>query len=251
MTGDARAGGRARAAAVLCALPQELGGLRERSTAAVTRSGLELRELAHGPLRALLCVGGVGKVHAAHAAAVLLAEGVELLLVVGVCGGLVRGLGPGDLVHCEAAVQGDLVLGRSPVTARPAAEVRAAWQALAPGRSGVYVTRDRAAIMPWRRVLLARRFGGLAADMETAAAGCVAERAGVPWAALRAVTDGRWWGGHLAFRQHFAPQAGRAADTVPTLLERLAAAGPEASSGRAAADPPEPGPGAAPATVGG
>jgi hypothetical protein len=41
----------------------------------------------------------------------------------------------------------------------------------------------------------------------------------VPWAALRAVTDQATGGALASFRMHFASQAGRAADTLPALLE--------------------------------
>ncbi len=204
-------------AGVLCALPEELGGLAERSSVGRDRNGLRLHELDLVGRRVLACVGGVGKVAAAHAAATLASEGIGALFVVGVCGALVRGLGPGNLVHCSAALQADLGLaGRGRVESDP--DLRRAWTRCAPGRSGIFITRDRAAVMPWRRVWLARRLGGVAVDMETAAAGAVAAACGIPWAALRAVTDGLWSGGALAFREHFPAQAGRAADTLLDLL---------------------------------
>ncbi len=206
---------------ILCALPEELGSLAERTLSVRGRFGLELCEIDLGGETALACVGGVGKVQAAHAAALLLAEGVGALVVVGVCGGLVRGLAAGDFVHCSAAVQADLGL-RGAALAEPSAELLEAWLRAAPGRRGIFVTRDRAAITPWRRMWLARSFGATVVDMETAAAGRVAARAGVPWAALRAVTDGRWRGGALAFSTHFGTHAGRAADTVPALARALA-----------------------------
>jgi nucleoside phosphorylase len=56
--------------------------------------------------------------------------------------------------------------------------------------------------------------------METAAVAVVARAAGLPWAALRAVTDGASWLGPAAFRRHYPTQAGRAADTLAALLER-------------------------------
>ncbi len=92
------------------------------------------------------------------------------------------------------------------------------------GRSGWFLTADRPVLSLWRRLRLARAFqGDCVADMETAAAARVARRAGVPWAALRAVTDGATEGGILEFRRNFALQAGRAAATLPGLLERLEA----------------------------
>ena len=93
------------------------------------------------------------------------------------------------------------------------------------GPEGWFLTADRPVINPWRRLRLARAFAGpCVADMETAAAAAVAARAGVPWAALRAVTDVPGWTGPVgsgSFRKHFPTQAGRAADSVPDLLAAL------------------------------
>lgn len=212
-------------AAILCALPEELGTLRERAIGRSAHQGLELLELDLGGERALACVGGVGKVMAARASALLIAAGARrAMFVVGTCGGLRQRLGPGTLVHCTTAAQVDLAVraGRE----QPAdPELRRAWRAVAPGEEGWFLTADRPVLSLWRRLRLARAFAGpCVADMETAAAAAVAASAGVPWAALRAVTDRATLGGAAAFRLHFSAQAGRAADTVPALLASLAAA---------------------------
>ncbi|MCZ6598376.1 MAG: hypothetical protein O7B99_12110 [Planctomycetota bacterium] len=208
---------------VLCAMPAELGSLARRVRARRSVVGLEVLELEldeSGPC--LACVSGVGKVRAAQGAAALLAAGASrALLVVGVCGALRRFLKPGALVHCERAVQADLALGSDREVA-PDRGLLEAWSGLVPGHRGWFVTADRPVLNPWRRLRLARAFAGpCVADMETAAAGAVAALAGVPWAALRAVTDRAGLGTAASFRRHFADQAGRAADTVPLLLERL------------------------------
>lgn len=207
---------------MLCALPEELGSLVERARGRRTLTGLEILEVELAGCEVLACVGGVGKVHAARAAALLIAAGAtRRLLVVGVCGGLRRSLAPGTLVHCTRAVQADLALreGRE-VDADPS--LRDAWGRTAPGPQGWFVTADRPALSLWRRLRLARAFvGPCVADMETAAAAAVAQAAGVPWAALRAVTDGLAPGGVRAFHEHYPGQAGRAADTVEGLLRGL------------------------------
>src|SRR5262245_8040551 len=96
--------------ALLCALPQELGGLGERATSRRRVLGLELLELELGNARVLAGVCGVGKVHAARAATILFAEGARRgLFVVGTCGGLRQSLVPGTLVHCTRAAQTDFV----------------------------------------------------------------------------------------------------------------------------------------------
>jgi adenosylhomocysteine nucleosidase len=170
----------------------------------------------------VLAAAGVGKVRAAQAATLLLEAGAtRALLVVGTCGGLRQSLGPGTFVHCTTAAQVDLGVreGRE-LQADPG--LRALWRELAPGPEGWFLTADKAVLSLWRRLRLARAFAGpCVADMETAAAAAVAARAGVPWAALRAVTDRATWGGIGSFRLHFPTQAGRAADTVLDLVERL------------------------------
>ncbi|HUR28997.1 MAG TPA: hypothetical protein VM509_12480 [Planctomycetota bacterium] len=209
---------------MLAALPEELAALGEHRTRRV--QGLELMELDlpvdSGSARAIACVGGVGKVNAAHATSVLFSAGAtRALFVVGVCGGLRRALVPGSLVHCERAVQADLAL-RGEREVESDAGLRGAWLSVADGASGWFLTADRPVLSLWRRLRLARAFtGACVADMETAAAAAVARKSGVPWAALRAVTDGATEGGALAFRKNFPVQAARAAATLPALVRAL------------------------------
>jgi adenosylhomocysteine nucleosidase len=207
---------------LVCAMPEELGSLRDRGRTRPGPTGLELLDVELPGGRVLAAVSGVGKVLAARAAAALLAEArPDGLLVVGVCGGLRSHLAPGELVHCERAVQADLaVRAEREQVADP--ELAAAWRRVVPGHSGWFLTADRPVISPWRRLRLARAFAGDAvADMETAAVSAVAARAGVPWAALRAVTDRAGAGTAVAFRRNFPVQAGRAADSVPDLVALL------------------------------
>lgn len=207
---------------VVCALPEELGSLASLGGRSYSRQGFELLEIELDGEALLACVSGVGKVRAAHAAALLIAEGAQRgLFMVGVCGGLRRSLGPGTLVHCERAVQADLALrAERERSADPA--LLAAWRTVTPGVAGWFLTADRPVLSLWRRLRLARAFlGPCVADMETAAVGAVCARAGVPWAALRAVTDRATGAGIASFRLHFPTQAGRAADTIPALLEHL------------------------------
>lgn len=211
---------------MLCALREELGVLAEAPGERRRHLGLEVRELELHGRRVLACVGGVGKVNAARAASALVSLGAtHALLVVGVCGGLRRHLGPGTFVHCTQAVQTDVVRveGRSSESDRA---LREHWRAAAPGAEGWFLTADRPVLSWWRRARLARAFvGDCVADMETAAAAAVASAAGVPWAALRAVTDRADGLGLVSFKLHFPSQAGRAADTVPSLLARLGRGG--------------------------
>jgi len=218
-------------------LPDELGLLAQRVRRRFVRQRLEILELDLGGPRALACVGGVGKVRAARAAALLVAEGAAQLLVVGVCGGLRRGLEPGTLVHCTTAAQTDLAV-RTDRECAADLGLRRAWRELAPGPEGWFLTADRPVFSPWRRLRLARAFAGpCVADMETAAAAAVARAAHVPWAALRAVTDRAGPGGVAGFQREFPVQAPRAANTVPELLARLTAPDPAGSGPALGPDP--------------
>jgi adenosylhomocysteine nucleosidase len=207
---------------LVCALREELGTLEQRAQRRTLHVGLEVLEVPVNGELLLACVGGIGKVAAARAATALLSLGARrALLVVGVCGGLKRHLVPGTFVHCTTAVQADFARreGRE-IPSEPA--LREAWRALASGPEGWFLTADRPVLSLWRRMRLARAFSGdCVADMETAAVAATAAGAGVPWAALRAVTDRATRLGAFSFHTHFASQAGRAADTVPALIDEL------------------------------
>lgn len=217
---------------IVCALREELGALAGAQLERRELQGLQLLRLDPARLAPGLpeadalplwaCVCGVGKVHAARAATLLIAAGAERgLLVVGTCGGLKRGLVPGTLVHCARAIQADFAV-RQAREQLADAELRAAWSAVAPGLDAAFLTADRPVLSAFRRWRVARHWPGpCVADMETAAVAAAAQAAGVPWAALRAVTDRADSLGPLAFRLNFPVQAGRAADSVPALLARL------------------------------
>jgi adenosylhomocysteine nucleosidase len=209
---------------VLAALPQELAPLDAHTASRSSRAGLEFTsgELAGLTFRSV--VAGVGKVAAARAATLLLDTRPRLgLLVVGVCGGLALDQRIGALVHATAAVQCDLYLPRRGAESADQALANT-WREIVPGPSAVYMTADRAAIMPWRRWLRRRRSTGgpAVADMETAAAAWVARSCGVPWAALRAISDTQGPFASRSFARHFHEQAPRAAATLPSLFAHLA-----------------------------
>lgn len=207
---------------ILCALREELGTLGASSVARTTTLGVEVLELDLEGRRALAVVSGIGLSAAAQAATVLLASGAHrALLVVGTCGALHSALVPGDLVHCTHAVELDRP-GHAEREIDSDPELRAAWRAVHPGHEGRFLSTNRPVVTPWRRFGLARRFAGpCVADMETAAAASVARKAGVPWAALRAVTDRAGFGTRASFRRHYPIQSGRAADTLLALVRRI------------------------------
>lgn len=219
---NSRAAG-ARPHLLVCALEAELGDWRD-ALQAEARGGYEgFWRGRVGGRGWVAIVAGVGKVAAAAATARCIAqEQPRSITVAGVCGGLDWSTGPGDLVHCTRAVQADLAL-RSEREVEPDPEfteelVGAAAAAGAPSRPAWFLTADRPALSPWRRLRLARAYtaggGGPVADMETAAVGWVARRAELPWRALRAVSDGLGVGKRASFRANFKAQAGRAAGIV-------------------------------------
>ena len=209
---------------VLCALPAELGSLEGRGDLISVEGGLELRRLSVGDDVLFTCVGGVGKVAATRAAEALIRAGADnALFIVGTCGSLGRGIVPGALVHCSLAIQADLGV-REGRRSSPDPTLMAAWEASAPGSRAVYLTSDRAVFNPWRRFWVRwRESGPCVAEMETAAAAACAEAWGVPWVALRSVTDGAGWGALQAFKKRYPVEAGRAADTVTGLLSLIGA----------------------------
>ena len=209
---------------ILCALPAELGSWSGRGELISAEGGLELRRVSVGGDVLITCVGGVGKVAAARAAEALIRSGARnALFIVGTCGSLDGALAAGTLVHCSQAIQADLGV-REGRRSSPDQSLLAAWESAATGARAVYLTSDRAVFNPWRR-LWARlgQPGPCVAEMETASAAACAEAWGVPWVALRAVTDRAGWGALKAFKKRYPVEAGRAADTVTGLLSLIRA----------------------------
>ena len=118
----------------------------------------------------------MGAAAAARAGAEVAAGRPRALLAVGFCGALDAGLGVGDLVAAERVV--DEATGEA-FAADPAL------LGAAPGRRGVLVSAVRIARTPADRA----RLEGDAVDLESAALARAAAAEGVPFLALRAVTD--------------------------------------------------------------
>ena len=150
---------------LVAALPIELGPFRGAGRREVVGGVRLSAHQASGEPPLLAAVSGVGKVAAAHAAAVLAARGVRGLLVVGTCGGLHPVDEVGTLVHATKAVQWDLGVreGRE-MTPDPA--VAAAWQEVAPGPLRTFLTADRAALGQWQRARRARAPSGAPATTD-------------------------------------------------------------------------------------
>jgi adenosylhomocysteine nucleosidase len=121
---------------------------------------------------------GMGTAAAARWAAGLGSSRPRALVAAGFCGALDPALRVGDLVAAEAVV--DSATGE-----RFGADPRLV--AAAPGRRGTIVSAERIAGTPQARAALAPL--GVAVDLESAALARAAATAGVPFLALRAVTD--------------------------------------------------------------
>jgi nucleoside phosphorylase len=121
-------------------------------------------------------VAGVGPRHSARVAAALLASvRPDHLVVAGVAGGLAPALAVGDVV--VPAVVRDLDTGET-------------WSAHGLGRltlDGELVTSG--VLHGWDVLEAEAGAGTLAVDMETSAIAAACERAGVPWTAIRGLSD--------------------------------------------------------------
>jgi adenosylhomocysteine nucleosidase len=121
---------------------------------------------------------------AAQAAEQMLAEGASGLISFGIAGGLDPSLGPGVAIVAERVLDGD----------RRDFACDEAWVArlmLAEGAhdSGPILGTDRPVMTVEDKRRLHRRTGALAVDMESHAVAEVADRAGVPFVAIRAIGD--------------------------------------------------------------
>ena len=145
--------------ALLCAVPAE-----ERM----------LRRLAGPQVR--IVVMGMGPATAEHHAAAAIGDGACAAISVGFCGALDPSLSVGDVVVPERVR--DALTGEE-------WECDAARASGAGRRGGTLVTTDHVVSDPVARAELMC----LAVDMESAGAARACARAGVPFAAIRAVTD--------------------------------------------------------------
>jgi adenosylhomocysteine nucleosidase len=155
----------------------------------------------------VVAVGGVGKVAAAMAAQYLCdVFKPRCLVAIGLAGGLQDQVRPGRVVVASAAVQHDMDgrpltktkgvipgIGLSTITAHPAVTetlLRAARYKSEDASAGLVLTGDQIVTSRQVRDALLREFPeGMCLDMETAAIAQVAHQNGVPWSALRVMSD--------------------------------------------------------------
>lgn len=131
-----------------------------------------------------LAIAGLGFERAGDAARELIGRGARALLSWGVAGGLSDELAPGDLLLPERVVSedGEWITDD---------DLRSRLQAVLGGRAraggALFCSRAAVTSVAAKRTLAAH--GMLAVDMESAAVAIIAQRAGVPFVAVKAICD--------------------------------------------------------------
>jgi futalosine hydrolase len=207
--------------ALLCSVSVEAELLLAKTTAkGIAKFGS--KSFIEGTLadqRVILCVGGMGKVNAAHAATLMIEKfNPRVLIVFGVGGAYpASGAMVGDIALALEEIAGDegvLTLdgfkdteyigiplvqseraqlhNRFPVSAT---NLKHAWQVLSRAKTNVrihagsFITLSTCTGTSLRAKELERRYHGLCENMEGAAAAQVAELHGVPWLEIRGISN--------------------------------------------------------------
>jgi adenosylhomocysteine nucleosidase len=135
----------------------------------------------------LVHLSGVGRKRAARAAQSLLNRGATALLSWGTAGGLVPGLAPGSLVLPKAVMGSDLSLFQVDPSWHD--RLRSRLEGRIDLRSEALIESPTVLMTPEEKRALAYRTGAVAVDMESAAVAVAADQAGLPFVALRVVSD--------------------------------------------------------------
>ncbi len=155
-------------------------------------AGLKHRRAEFSGAELLCACPGPGGHRGGHAALWLAGQGVAALASVGVAGGLDPALGSGDIVVANAVSgrwkgEGKKIFSSEPscvgfaLSALRASGIKAA--------EGEVVTVDEPALTARKKKSVFRRSRGAAVDMESASVARVAQESGLPFFALRAVSD--------------------------------------------------------------
>ena len=232
---------------ILCALPQERALLAAalEDAAAARGIGLEAQVGRLDGHAVVVATCGVGKVNAAATATLLVERlGCRALVLCGVAGGLVGHLDVGDLVIADRIV--DIDYGRitdagrivyqpgtlplpgvepDPGYRMPAGLMRAVHERVAAAgidvAIGTVLSGDAFLASARVRDELATRWSAVAIEMEGAALCGVAERFGIPWLIVRALSDRAGEESVADFAAFVAEAAAASAGLVRALLPVL------------------------------
>jgi len=188
----------------------------------------DVRHVDLGNASVAIACSGVGKVNAATAAALLAhVHDAQLLMVIGTAGKI--GAVAGDCFYLHEAVQNDFGARRSdgfahyrggswPIGPADTTPFRALDLSHCPLPRARIATGDAFVECPDHAALMAVQLGAALVDMETAAVAQVAERLGLPWAAIKATTDEANGESAGDFSQNLARAARRAASATEDLI---------------------------------
>ncbi len=206
--------------ALLCSVQMEADQLIAKTTGArsVQHGSTPIVEGTLGGRRVLLCVGGMGKVNAAHAATLLFTQFTPASLVVFGIGGAYpsSGAGVGEIALAREEIAGDegvltpdgfrdatsigipllKTAGARIFTTYPAPEALHARslrtltaQAGLVVHTGAFVTLSTCTGTAARARELEQRYHALCENMEGAAAAHVAEQHNIPWVEVRGISN--------------------------------------------------------------
>lgn len=153
----------------------------------VVAMAVESRWVGPSDGRHLLEVGGIGGRRAATAARRLVARGAGALVSWGVAGGLDPALTPGTVVLADVVIHPDGSSRRSDAGWRARLEERIRNDV--PTVVAPLFHADEVVSSAAQKGAINARWGAAVVDMETDAIAGVAEELGVPWLAIRVVTD--------------------------------------------------------------
>ena len=225
---------------IIGALPEEIHPYREVMTNVSSKTQLGLEFISGGLCghRIVAVECGVGKTNAALGATLLIsAHGAEAIVFTGVCGGLADSLRVFDTVISECSAHHDLPVEfltsyrpHLPGEWLPCGEalLAAARLGVAAGdygdsvHFGKVVTGEVFVHREGREEIISR-FNPLCVDMETASVAQVAFVAGVPYIAVRTVSDTEDGSGIDAFRLNCGLAAEKSFDVVCAMLRSLEA----------------------------
>jgi adenosylhomocysteine nucleosidase len=134
---------------------------------------------------------GLGPARAAQAASQAMAEGAEIVVSLGVSGGLDPTLAPGDLVLASEVLELDGArFEPSPASARAATALAGLLdEEAATVRTGPVLTSPAPVLSVRGKAKLFRQSKALCVDMESAAAARAAHKAGRPFLCVRIISD--------------------------------------------------------------